>query len=880
MNRQNFSEQALTVVFVGVIACLFIVQAKVGLDSGGVPKFSLEHMNLAFGYDSSSSSSSSSVGVETGNCMDSFDNDSDGLIDCADSNCSGDPACVSSSSSSSSSSSIACAGTAGADQTLLYSGHCYMLFTNVDKTWTNAKAACAAYSGSYLASITASAEQNQIVSNFSFPSQSTFIGLNDRTTEGTFAWDHGETLSYTNWGSAQPDNFSGNQDCAVLYQSFSYQWDDNYCDSSYDYLCEMTVAPACGNSVKENAEACDDGDTSSGDGCSATCAVESGWSCSGTAPTICTEVCGNGIITSGEECDDGNTSNGDGCSSSCTEQEGWSCTGAPSTCATTCGDGITAGSEACDDGNMTDTDACRNSCVYATCGDGVIQPDGAEPGTADDETCDDAGESATCDDDCTAVACGDQRINEAASEQCDDGNSANTDACLNSCVTASCGDSYLRAGIETCEPPGVGTCGGSCTEARGVGTTTARAVAPVPLKGIVRDHCGNGVFEPLKGEICDLGRFNGLSPLCDRNCNATFCGDGIVQTGDEECEPDRSTDGTFTASLCGGRICTIPVCNDEGTCINGCSWVFLPACRAAEKTIVPVFQSTEVSSSSDSNEMAGIYGGFFPVFKAEDEALLPDRTDSSPAAVTSSSVTTTAAPASKSSVSSSVTVSSLGVVLQRCGNGLREGNEECDDGSARNSNILPDSCRLDCTAAKCGDRVVDFREECDDGNKISGDGCTPACTFSECGNGVLERGEECDDGALNNDTKPDSCRTRCILPNCGDGVRDASFGEQCDQGVDNSNTIADRCRLNCTMPHCEDGVKDALEQCDDGNASNFDACTNTCRAVNCGNGILDWNEACDDGNLLSGDGCSSSCLADSQSIIQWLKSAVWLPFGK
>ncbi len=696
MNRQKFFEQAMTVVFLGVIACLFIVQAKVGLDSGGVPRFSLEHMNLAFGY-----------------------------------------------------------------------GH-------------------------------------------------------------------------------------------------------------------SSAAGICGNGTKTSDEGCDDAGTAAGDGCSATCAVESGWSCTGTAPTSCGQVCGNGVKTTGEGCDDGNTSNGDGCSSSCTVQSGWSCTGTPSTCSTTCGDGIAAGSEACDDGNIDNTDACKNTCVYASCGDGVIQPDGAAPGTADNEACDDAGESATCDDDCTAVACGDQRINEAAGEQCDDGNSANTDACLNSCITASCGDSYLRAGIETCEPAGTGTCGGSCTEARGIGSTTERAVAPVIKKGISRPHCGNGIFEPLKGEVCDLGRFNGLSPLCDRSCNTTFCGDGVVQAGDEECEPDRATDGSFTASLCGGRMCTVPVCNEDGTCIGGCSWVFLPACLAVQKTIVPLLQSTEVTSSTE--EMAGMYGGFFPVFKEEDEALLPDQVaDSSPAMVTaaaSSPVATTVTPSSLSSVSGPVAGFSQESILQRCGNGIREESEDCDDGSARNSDVLPDSCRLDCTAAKCGDRVVDYREECDDGNGISGDGCTPSCTFSVCGNGVLEQGEECDDGLLNSDTKPDTCRARCILPICGDGVRDASFGEQCDQGPDNSNTIADRCRLNCTVPHCGDGVKDAKEQCDDGNASNFDACPNTCRAVNCGNGILDWNEACDDRNLLSGDGCSSSCRADSESIFQWLRSAVWLPFGR
>ena len=46
-------------------------------------------------------------------------------------------------------------------------------------------------------------------------------------------------------------------------------------------------------------------------------------------------VCGNGIIQSGETCDDGNLSNGDGCSSTCQVEPGFSCTGNPSVCTST-----------------------------------------------------------------------------------------------------------------------------------------------------------------------------------------------------------------------------------------------------------------------------------------------------------------------------------------------------------------------------------------------------------------------------------------------------------------------------------------------------------------------------------------------------------------
>ena len=46
----------------------------------------------------------------------------------------------------------------------------------------------------------------------------------------------------------------------------------------------------------------------------------------------CVSLCGNSVLDSGEECDDGNTNSGDGCSSTCTIESGFACSGEPSTC--------------------------------------------------------------------------------------------------------------------------------------------------------------------------------------------------------------------------------------------------------------------------------------------------------------------------------------------------------------------------------------------------------------------------------------------------------------------------------------------------------------------------------------------------------------------
>src|SRR5215475_7374871 len=63
----------------------------------------------------------------------------------------------------------------------------------------------------------------------------------------------------------------------------------------------------CGNGIVDHGEACDDGNQTPGDGCSADCRS--------------TEVCGNGVVDAlphGEQCDDGFLGvSGDGCSSRC-----------------------------------------------------------------------------------------------------------------------------------------------------------------------------------------------------------------------------------------------------------------------------------------------------------------------------------------------------------------------------------------------------------------------------------------------------------------------------------------------------------------------------------------------------------------------------------
>lgn len=86
-------------------------------------------------------------------------------------------------------------------------------------TWEEAESAAVALGG-HLATINDAAENAWLSTTldplFEEPEEfSEWIGLNDIAEEGTWAWSSGETSSYRNWGSGEPDGQAvckGNED--------------------------------------------------------------------------------------------------------------------------------------------------------------------------------------------------------------------------------------------------------------------------------------------------------------------------------------------------------------------------------------------------------------------------------------------------------------------------------------------------------------------------------------------------------------------------------------------------------------------------------------------------------------------------------------------
>ncbi len=95
-------------------------------------------------------------------------------------------------------------------------------------------------------------------------------------------------------------------------------------------------------------------------------------------------------------------------------------------------------------------------------------------------------------------------------EECDDGNLFNTDACLNTCLNARCGDNFVQAGVEECDD----------------------------------------------GNTSD-------GDACLNSCLNARCGDGHVRLGVEECDDGNTSDGDWCSSAC------LKECPSPGTFYGG-----------------------------------------------------------------------------------------------------------------------------------------------------------------------------------------------------------------------------------------------------------------------------------------------------------------------
>lgn len=307
--------------------------------------------------------------------------------------------------------------------------------------------------------------------------------------------------------------------------------------------------------------------------------------------------------------------------------------------------------------------------------------------------------------------------------------------------------------------------------------------------------CGDGTIDP--DEECDEGMDgNGDDKACRADCTRSRCGDGKVWAeGGEECDDSANPDACTVD-------CKLPVCGDgmiQGAeeCDLGADHNGLPGrpCTA-ECTFLPF----------DCND--GVIG--------KGEACSPPTMGCEEC-----------------------------LTIESCGDGIHQQPEEVCDWSTDDP-----LCSETCTIA-CGNGIIEGEEECDDG-ELNSDRrkCTSTCKNNTCGDGFILSDsddasilEECDGNA---DAAGRPCSDDCKRARCGDGLPQGD--EQCDLGDDVNGPNA-ACLSNCQDNVCGDGViLEGVEECDNGaNNGPGKVCTSQCTAIGSESlRSLDWKYLCSD----------------------------------
>ncbi|MBW2607233.1 MAG: hypothetical protein JRD05_06300 [Deltaproteobacteria bacterium] len=127
-------------------------------------------------------------------------------------------------------------------------GHWYQL-NDTQMNWADAKAFAESLGG-YLATITSGAEGQWLYDAFGsdlrINSGSRYFGGNDLANEGLWQWITGETWSYSNWYSGEPNNL-GDEDCVALHpylrSGHGHYWNDINCSAETCSLIEYDSDP-------------------------------------------------------------------------------------------------------------------------------------------------------------------------------------------------------------------------------------------------------------------------------------------------------------------------------------------------------------------------------------------------------------------------------------------------------------------------------------------------------------------------------------------------------------------------------------------------------------------------------------------------------------
>jgi cysteine-rich repeat protein len=304
------------------------------------------------------------------------------------------------------------------------------------------------------------------------------------------------------------------------------------------------------------------------------------------------------------------------------------------------------------------------------CGNGVLDPN---------EQCDDHDTmlDTVCDATCH-FTCGNGVVDTSVGELCDTGIAAGAGACPDSCDDADpCTSDVLDSSA----------CTANCVHAAITSTINGDGCCPTGANATTDSDCsaacGNGVLEP--GELCDTAIASGAG-ACPTSCN-----DGLV------CTTDTLVGAGTCQAACMHTAITMPA-NNDGCCPAGANSTNDNDCIAVCGNGIK-----EPSETCDTGITSG--AGSCPTACSDGNACTTD-TLGNPGTCQAVCVfpAITMPINNDGCCPTGANANNDNDCAPRCGNGVVEAGEQCDDGNMINT----DACRNNCTLAPTAFRFSDL----------------------------------------------------------------------------------------------------------------------------------------------------------------------------
>ncbi|XP_078382509.1 uncharacterized protein LOC144665196 [Oculina patagonica] len=150
-----------------------------------------------------------------------------------------------------------------------FGGYCY--YTSPEcASWLTAESNCSAMNSDL---VTVHSQEENVYIQHRHNGERSWIGLNDRSVEGSFVWTNKEVNVFRFWAPKQPNDWN-NEDCVhTLGARHGYSWNDVPCGNCFNYTC-FTDMDECASSN----DSCDANAVCSNTPGSYTCTCKAGFS--------------------------------------------------------------------------------------------------------------------------------------------------------------------------------------------------------------------------------------------------------------------------------------------------------------------------------------------------------------------------------------------------------------------------------------------------------------------------------------------------------------------------------------------------------------------------------------------------------------------------